>query len=68
MECVAALLQYREKRFFGNTNAEDLHPEIEKHIHRDCVPVESTLFTPGILAKASFGFGDVNSCLIFGPV
>ena len=68
MECVAALLQYGEKCIFGNTNAADLHPDIEKLIHRDCVPVESIPYTPGILAKASFGFGDVNSCLIFGPV
>jgi 3-oxoacyl-(acyl-carrier-protein) synthase len=65
MECVASLLQFREKKFYGNVNCEDLHPEIAKMVDPGQIPNESFDFTPGILAKASFGFGDVNACAIF---
>lgn len=68
MECVAALLQYSEGLVFGNTNAEDTHPEILKWIAPESIPLKSTAHPGGIMAKASFGFGDVNSCLIFKPI
>ncbi len=68
MECVAALLQYTEGCVFGNTNAEDTHPEILKWIGPESIPLETRPHPGGILAKASFGFGDVNSCLIFKPI
>ena len=45
-------------------NCEDLHPELDKiapSVVRD--PIEKPI---KIAAKASFGFGDVNSCLILG--
>jgi len=68
MECVAALLQIAEGYVYGNTNAADLHPEIQRWIDPGCVPLESRRHEPGIIAKASFGFGDVNSCVIFSPI
>jgi len=45
-------------------NCEDVHPEIEDF--SDWIPRKS-LEMPDlrIIAKAGFGFGDVNSCLIF---
>lgn len=65
MECVAALLQFQEDCIFGNHNASDTHPEILKMIDPSCIPLKSEATNPQIIAKASFGFGDVNACLIF---
>ncbi|WP_445382149.1 beta-ketoacyl-[acyl-carrier-protein] synthase family protein [Robiginitalea sp. IMCC43444] len=65
MECVAAVLQIRKNRIFGNINAEDLHPEIEEMLGRERIPLQSIPAKINIVAKASFGFGDVNSCVIF---
>jgi 3-oxoacyl-(acyl-carrier-protein) synthase len=65
IECVGVLLQYRENLFFTNTNCEDLHPEIRARIHPDRVPMTSISVPLNILAKASFGFGDVNACVLF---
>ncbi len=65
IESVAAVLQFKEDQVFGNVNCEDLHPEIEKLIHPSRVPLETIAYMPQIIAKASFGFGDVNACVIF---
>ena len=65
IECVAAVLQFKEKQVFGNRNCEDLHPEIEKMIAGVKIPRKTIDYAPEILAKASFGFGDVNACVIF---
>ena len=65
MECVAALLQFEARQVIGNRNAADLHPEISKLIDPSRVPVENTPASPKIIAKASLGFGDVNTCVIF---
>ena len=65
IECVATLLQFKTKRIFGNVNSEDLHPEIEHLVARSRIPEHSINYEPKILAKASFGFGDVNACVIF---
>lgn len=65
IECVAALLQLKEALIFGNLNCEDVHPEILKLVSEEKIPKETFNFQPKIIAKASFGFGDVNACLIF---
>ncbi|MEL6918135.1 MAG: beta-ketoacyl-[acyl-carrier-protein] synthase family protein [Bacteroidota bacterium] len=65
IESVAAVLQFKEKLLFGNVNCEDVHPDIEKLISVDKIPRKTIRYTPKILAKASFGFGDVNACVIF---
>ncbi|EZH75661.1 beta-ketoacyl-ACP synthase [Aquimarina atlantica] len=65
IESVATVLQLKENFIFGNINCEDLHPEIEKWVSRDRIPTKSLDYTPNIIAKASFGFGDVNACVIF---
>ena len=65
IECVGALLQFREGVVFGNTNCEDLHPGIAALIAPEKVPLRSVALPMQILAKASFGFGDVNACVIF---
>ncbi len=63
MECVAAVLELYKGFLHPSLNCEDLHPEVqpfEKSIVRQTREQDMT-----ILAKSSFGFGDVNGCLIF---
>ncbi|MEW7292056.1 beta-ketoacyl-[acyl-carrier-protein] synthase family protein [Aquimarina sp. 2304DJ70-9] len=65
IESVATVLQLKENFIFGNINCEDLHPEIEALVSGDRIPDKTINFSPNIIAKASFGFGDVNACVIF---
>ena len=65
IECVASLLQFDQGKLYGNTNCEDIHPEIVNRIDSNKIPQETITYRPKILAKASFGFGDVNACVIF---
>jgi 3-oxoacyl-(acyl-carrier-protein) synthase len=65
IECVGAVLQFRKGEVFGNINCEDLHPGIAARISPEKVPLKSLSHPLQILAKASFGFGDVNACVIF---
>ena len=64
IESVAAVLQLHEGFIFGNKNAEDLHPEIVALIDPSKIPLKTIDFKPAVIAKASFGFGDVNACII----
>jgi len=65
IESVATILQLHEGFLFGNTNCEDLHPEITTLIHSSKVPLKTINTNLNIIAKASFGFGDVNACVLF---
>ncbi len=65
LECVASVLQLAKGQLFGNVNCEDLHPQILEKVHPSKIPQKTILQQPRILAKASFGFGDVNACVIF---
>ena len=65
IECVGSLLQFKWGQIFGNVNCEDLHPEIEKLVDPSRIPQASLDLEPKFIAKASFGFGDVNACVIF---
>ena len=65
IESVATVLQLHEGFVFGNTNCDDLHPEITALIDSSKVPLKTIYNNPKIIAKASFGFGDVNACVIF---
>lgn len=65
IEIVATLLQLKNDFIFPNINCENIHPEILKLIPKESIP-RKLLKTPiNIAAKASFGFGDVNACVIF---
>lgn len=62
IECVATVLQLAEGFVHGCFNCEDLHPDI--------APYAASIFErsarrPELALKASFGFGDVNSCIAF---
>ncbi|GGD39303.1 beta-ketoacyl-[acyl-carrier-protein] synthase family protein [Muriicola marianensis] len=65
IECVGSVLQLARKEVFGNVNCEDIHPDILKRIHPSRIPANSLKIAPEVIAKASFGFGDVNACVIF---
>ncbi|MEO1010043.1 MAG: beta-ketoacyl-[acyl-carrier-protein] synthase family protein [Bacteroidota bacterium] len=65
IECVGALLQFSTRQLFGNRNCEDLHPKIAEIVDPSRIPLKTTPYAPKIMAKASFGFGDVNACVIF---
>jgi len=64
IESVAVILQLYGGFLHPSVNSEDVHPEIEAF--EDSIPRQA-LDMPDlrVIAKAGFGFGDVNSCLIF---
>ena len=65
VESVASVLQVYEGFVFPNINCEDLNSEITACIDASKIPQQLIQKDITILAKASFGFGDVNGCVIF---
>ncbi|MDT8347272.1 MAG: beta-ketoacyl-[acyl-carrier-protein] synthase family protein, partial [Flavobacteriaceae bacterium] len=65
IESVAGVLQLYHQFLAANINCEDLHPEIKAIVAKEKIPTSSFNFNFNILAKASFGFGDVNACVLF---
>lgn len=65
IESVACVLQLHHAFVFPNTNCEDMHPEILAVVDVDKIPLQRIEKDIQIVAKASFGFGDVNACVIF---
>jgi len=64
IECVAVVLQLYRGFLHPSVNCEDIHNDIAEfsdRIPRKCLNLPDLK----IIAKAGFGFGDVNSCLIF---
>ncbi|GGI22037.1 beta-ketoacyl-[acyl-carrier-protein] synthase family protein [Pedobacter mendelii] len=64
IECVASVLELNQDFIFPNINCEDVNPEITTLINKNRIPQTLIKKSFNILAKASFGFGDVNVCLI----
>ena len=65
IESVASVLQIKEQFIFPNINCEDVHSEISELISTEKIPTKMIQKELNIIAKASFGFGDVNACVIF---
>ncbi len=65
IESVATVLQIKHGFIFPNINCEDVHPEITAIIDGSKIPTQLLKTDINIIAKASFGFGDVNGCVIF---
>ncbi|MFO8111061.1 MAG: beta-ketoacyl-[acyl-carrier-protein] synthase family protein [Desulfosalsimonadaceae bacterium] len=63
IETIAAVLELQGGFLHPSINCEDIHPDIQPFEKR---VVRERLDFPEIrtIAKASFGFGDVNSCII----
>lgn len=68
IEIVSAILQLDEGLIFPNVNCENLHPRIASLVSRDKIPVKMKKKSLQTIAKASFGFGDVNACAIFKKI
>lgn len=65
IECVASVLQLQQGFIFPSINCEDLNPEITELVNKNKLTNQIIYQNIDILAKASFGFGDVNACIIF---
>jgi 3-oxoacyl-(acyl-carrier-protein) synthase len=65
VESVATVLQVQQGFIFPNTNCEDLHPEITACIDASRISQQLIEKDINIIAKASFGFGDINGCVVF---
>lgn len=65
IEAVAAVLQIVHRFVHPNINLEDPSPDILKLIGAEKMPVKMIEKEINTIAKANFGFGDVNTCLIF---
>ncbi len=65
IESVASILQIVHGFVHPNINLDDPNPQIKDYISMDCLPTTMLKKDINIVAKANFGFGDVNSCLIF---
>jgi 3-oxoacyl-(acyl-carrier-protein) synthase len=68
IESVATVLQLYQGFVFPNRNCEDLHPEITSIIDSSRIPQKLLEKDLNIIVKASFGFGDVNGCVVFKKV
>jgi len=63
IECVASVLELHRGFIHGSINCDDLNPELAEFASR--IPHATISTDAQVLAKASFGFGDVNGCVIF---
>ncbi|MES2543342.1 MAG: beta-ketoacyl-[acyl-carrier-protein] synthase family protein [Bacteroidota bacterium] len=65
IESVACVLELYHGFVFPSINCEDLHPEITSVIDSSRIPQKLIEKDLNIIVKASFGFGDVNACVVF---
>ncbi|WP_269684543.1 beta-ketoacyl-[acyl-carrier-protein] synthase family protein [Flavobacterium lacustre] len=65
IESVASVLQLHHGFVFPNINCSDLHPEITALIDQSRIPQQLIEKELNVIVKASFGFGDVNGCVVF---
>jgi 3-oxoacyl-(acyl-carrier-protein) synthase len=64
IESIAVVLQLFKGFLHPSVNCEDIHPDITEY--GDKIPQKCMDYPElRVIAKAGFGFGDVNSCLIF---
>jgi 3-oxoacyl-(acyl-carrier-protein) synthase len=63
LECVATVIQIAEEFLHPSTNCADLHPDVQ-HI-ADSIVMNTKSTKVDVALKTSFGFGDVNACLVF---
>jgi 3-oxoacyl-(acyl-carrier-protein) synthase len=63
IECVACILQLQGGFVHPSLNCEDLHPDIAAYAAS--IPLMAVRKDLRLIAKSSFGFGDVNACILF---
>jgi 3-oxoacyl-(acyl-carrier-protein) synthase len=66
IECVATLLQMEHGFLHPSVNCEDLHPDISGIANR--IPQKCVAQAIRTALKTSFGFGDVNACIVFSKL
>ena len=64
IESVACILELHDDFIFPNINCEDVSEDIKSLISLKSIPTEIVHKPVNVVAKASFGFGDVNGCII----
>jgi len=64
IELVALALQLHRGFIHASLNCEDLHPEIEALVDPSRIPQACLERSVQKAIKASFGFGDVNACVV----
>ena len=65
IESVACILQIHNNFVFPNINCEDISEEIKSMINPSQIPTQPIYKNVDVVVKASFGFGDVNGCIVF---
>lgn len=65
IESVAAILQLHHGFIHPSINCDDPHPDIEALISPSRIPAQAVEQEVNTVIKANFGFGDVNSCIVF---
>jgi 3-oxoacyl-(acyl-carrier-protein) synthase len=65
IESVATILQIQHDFVMPNLNCEDIHPKIIEIINQKSIAVNHIHQKIHYAIKASFGFGDVNACIVF---
>ena len=65
IESVATVLQMYHGFIFPNSNCDVIHPDILANISEKSIPRTLVQTSIKTAVKASFGFGDVNACIIF---
>lgn len=68
IEIVSAILQLHHGFIFPNVNCENLHPKITSLVASEKISTKLQKKPLQTIAKASFGFGDVNACVIFKKI
>ena len=63
LSSIASILQLHKGFVHGSLNCEDLHPELADIAAS--IPHRTVERDIQVLAKTSFGFGDVNACVLF---
>lgn len=64
LEAAACVLQLQKGFLHPSINCEDTHQVVLDQINRSCIPMQSEEFDGSTMISASFGFGDVNSCVV----
>lgn len=68
IEAVSTVIQINKNFIFPNINCEDINSEIVHLINEERIPRTSKSISIKTAIKASFGFGDVNACIIFRKI
>jgi 3-oxoacyl-[acyl-carrier-protein] synthase-1 len=64
-ESISAVLQLEEGFLIPNLNCDDIDPVISDLVDEEKITKVYTKKDLNIIAKSSFGFGDVNACIIY---